>query len=58
MPVETLYKPVKTTHHKRILRAIARRDPAAAREAVQAHLRQVGDDVASAVRAGHTKGAE
>ena len=45
-------------HHKRILRAIERRDPAAAREAMQAHLRQVGDDVAAAVAAAHTKRSE
>lgn len=45
-------------HHKRILRAIERRGPAAAREAMQAHLRQVGDDVAAAVAAAHAKGCE
>jgi GntR family transcriptional regulator, transcriptional repressor for pyruvate dehydrogenase complex len=31
-------------HHKRILDAVERRDPQAAREAMQAHLRQVRED--------------
>jgi GntR family transcriptional repressor for pyruvate dehydrogenase complex len=44
-------------HHKRILHAIERHDPAAAREAMQAHLRQVGDDVAAAA-GGHSKGSD
>ncbi len=40
-------------HHKRILDAVVRRDPDAAREAMQAHLRQVRDDSeASTAQAG------
>ncbi len=35
-------------HHKRILQAVERRDPAAAREAMRAHLLQVSDDSAAA----------
>jgi GntR family transcriptional repressor for pyruvate dehydrogenase complex len=31
-------------HHKRILEAIAHKDPAGAREAMKAHLRQVRED--------------
>lgn len=43
-------------HHKRILEAIERRNPAAARETMRAHLLQVGDD-SSAAAAGQTKGS-
>jgi DNA-binding FadR family transcriptional regulator len=32
------------SHHKRILAAIERRDPEAAREAMRAHLRQIRED--------------
>ena len=32
-------------HHRRILEAIERRDPDAAREAMRAHLQQVREDV-------------
>jgi GntR family transcriptional regulator, transcriptional repressor for pyruvate dehydrogenase complex len=35
------------THHKRILEAIERRDPAAAREAMRAHLEQIRHDSAA-----------
>jgi GntR family transcriptional repressor for pyruvate dehydrogenase complex len=31
-------------HHKKILQAVEKRDPAAAREAMKAHLTQVGED--------------
>ena len=34
-------------HHKRILEAIERRDPAAAREAMRAHLEQIRHDSAA-----------
>lgn len=36
-------------HHKRILKAIVRRDPEAARKAMHAHLRQVREDSEAAV---------
>jgi GntR family transcriptional repressor for pyruvate dehydrogenase complex len=34
-------------HHKRILEAVQQRDPAAAQQAMVAHLRQVRDDINS-----------
>ncbi len=36
------------SHHKRILEAVSRHDPEAAREAMRAHLRQVREDSAAA----------
>jgi GntR family transcriptional repressor for pyruvate dehydrogenase complex len=39
-------------HHKRILAAIERRDPDAAREAMRSHLEQVRDDSSASLRAG------
>jgi DNA-binding FadR family transcriptional regulator len=39
-------------HHKRILEAIERRDPEAAREAMRAHLEQVRDDSSSSLTDG------
>jgi GntR family transcriptional regulator, transcriptional repressor for pyruvate dehydrogenase complex len=41
-------------HHKRILEAIERHDPDAAREAMRAHLRQVRSDSQCSVSAGET----
>ncbi len=41
-------------HHKRILDALLRRDPEAAREAMRAHLQQVRADVAAALAQGHS----
>jgi GntR family transcriptional repressor for pyruvate dehydrogenase complex len=37
-------------HHKMLLDAVSRHDPEAAREAMQAHLRQVGVDAAAALK--------
>ena len=39
-------------HHKRILQAVRRREPAAARKAMLSHLRQVKEDIATLSKQG------